>query len=57
MSTIRQEIEAKIANLDAAYTAEKGKLVADLAAIGPLAEHEIEALKSWIAPALKLLGL
>lgn len=57
MASIHEEITAKLANLDAAYTSEKRKLEADLAAVGPLAEHEIESLKLWLQAAVKHLGL
>jgi len=56
MPTVRQEIETKIANLDAAYNAEKSKLTEELVAIGPLVEHEVESLKSWVAALLKHFG-
>jgi hypothetical protein len=56
MATIKQEIVAKLANLEGAYAAEKSKLEGELAAIGPLAEHEIESLKSWMQAALRHIG-
>jgi len=57
MPTIREEIQAKMNNLEAAYAVEKAKLEADLAAIGPLAEHEVESLKTWVAAVVKHFGL
>ena len=51
--TIRQEIEAEIAALEA----KKAELVESLANMGPLAEHELESLKSWIQAIAKRIGL
>jgi len=57
MPTIREEIQAKVHSLEAAYGVERAKLEADLAAIGPLAEHEVESLKTWVAAVVKHFGL
>lgn len=57
MATIAQEIQDKLAMLETVYATEKAKLEADLAAIGPLASHEIESLKTWMQAALRHLGL
>ena len=53
MATLREALSQRLTGLEAAFVAEKTKLEADLAEVGPLAEMELEQLKSWIAAVAK----
>ena len=53
--TLQETLSAKLTSLEAAYTTEKAKIEADIAALqssGWLAQ-DIEAVKSWIAAVAK----
>ena len=55
--TLKEHFQAKLAAIEAAAAQEKAKVEAEIASVGPLIEHDIEALKTWIANAAKAIGL
>jgi hypothetical protein len=55
--TLKEHFAQKLANLEAAFVAEKAKIEAEMAGVGPLVEHDIDALRQWIANAAAHLGL
>ncbi len=53
--TLQETLSAKLQNLEAAYTAEKTKIEADIASLGSSGwlAQDIEAVKTWFAAIAK----
>jgi hypothetical protein len=45
--TLQETLQAKLANLDAAYVAEKAKIQADMAHLEAWWARDIEEVKAW----------
>ena len=55
--TLKEHFQAKLAAIEAAAAQEKAKVEAEIASVGPLIEHDIEALKAWVASCGPSIGL
>ena len=55
--TLKEHFQAKLAAIEAAAAQEKAKVEAEIASVGPLVEHDIEALKAWVQAAVHHIGL
>jgi hypothetical protein len=56
MATLRELFASRLTGLESAFADEKAKLESDLAEVGPLAEHDVQSLLSWMQAALKHIG-
>ena len=55
--TLKEHFQAKLAAIEAAAAQEKAKVEAEIASVGLLIDHDIEALKTWVQAAVHHIGL